>query len=227
MATRRATQDSSDSDGYLRLRDAIVHGELVPNQRLVEADISSMYSLPRGAVRSALLRLEHEGLVEREPHRGARVRQITEREAVEILQTRAVLEGLAARHAARNRTEEDAAELEEILAEQRAALEREDLLGASEINARLHARIVELSGHGTMQRLVRGLKSQTVRFQFRTILLPVCHPQSAREHGAIVAAIVAGDEDEAERAMREHIDHVAAALGATGETLPPRASALG
>jgi DNA-binding GntR family transcriptional regulator len=193
----------------------------------VEADVSSMFQLTRGAVRSALLRLEHEGLVEREPHRGARVRQISEQEAVEILQTRAVLEGLAARHAALNRTEADAAELEAILAEQRAALEREDLLGASEINARLHARIVELSGHQTMQRLVRGLKSQTVRFQFRTILLAGRPSHSAREHAAIVAAIAAGDADEAERAMRDHIDHVAAALGATTGLTPPRASALG
>jgi len=185
-----------------------------------------MFRLPRGAVRSALLRLEHEGLVEREPHRGARVRQITELEAVEILQTRAVLEGLAARHAALKRSDDDAAELETILAEQRDALEREDLLAASDVNARLHARIVELSDHHTMQRLVRGLKSQTVRFQFRTILMPGRPSQSAREHAAIVAAIVARDGDEAERAMREHIDNVAAALGAAG-LQPPRASALG
>jgi DNA-binding GntR family transcriptional regulator len=224
MAVQR---DTNDSTGYLRLREAIVRGDLAPNQRLVEADISSMFHLTRGAVRSALLRLEHEGLVEREPHRGARVRQISEQEAVEILQTRAVLEGLAARHAAWNRTEADGAELESILAEQRAALGREDLLGASEINARLHARIIELSDHQTMQRLVRGLKSQTVRFQFRTILLPGRPSHSAREHAAIVAAIVAGDADEAERAMRDHIDHVARALGATGGTAAPRASALG
>jgi DNA-binding GntR family transcriptional regulator len=218
--------DSNDSTGYLRLREAIVDGELAPNQRLVEADVSSMFRLTRGAVRSALLRLEHEGLVEREPHRGARVRNISEEEAVEILQTRAVLEGLAARHAALKRTDADAAELEEILAEHRAALEREDLLGASDVNARLHARIVELSGHATMQRLVRGLKSQTVRFRFRTIMTPGRPSQSAREHAAIVAAIVAGDPDEAERAMREHIDNVAAALGAASSE-PPRASALG
>jgi len=221
-----AKRDTNDAAGYVRLREAIVHGELAPNQRLVEADVSSMFRLTRGAVRSALLRLEHEGLVERAPHRGARVRQVSEHEAVEILQTRAVLEGLAARHAAVKRTDAEAAELETILAEQLAALEREDLLGASDVNARLHARIIELSGHETMQRLVRGLKSQTVRFQFRTILIAGRPSQSAREHGAIVAAIVAGDPDEAERAMREHVDRVAEALGAVIEP-PPRASALG
>ncbi len=224
MGTKR---DNNDSAGYLRLREAIVLGELAPNQRLVEADVSSMYRLPRGAVRSALLRLEHEGLVEREPHRGARVRHITEAEAVEILQTRAVLEGLAARHAARKRTEAEAAELEAILAEQRAALDREDLLGASDVNARLHRRIVELSDHETMQNLVLGLKSQTVRFQFRTILMPGRPSQSAREHTAIVAAIVAGQAEEAERAMREHIDNVAVALGAATGAQPPQAPALG
>jgi len=220
-------RDSNDTAGYLRLREAIVHGELAPNQRLVEADVSTMFRLPRAAVRSALLRLEHEGLVEREPHRGARVRHVSEREAVEILQTRAVLEGLAARHAAHKRSDAQASALEQILAEQRAALAREDLLGASDVNARLHATIIELSGHATMQRLVRGLNSQTVRFQFRTILLPGRPSQSLREHTAIVAAVVAGDGDGAERAMRHHLDEVATALGAAGGVEPSRARAAG
>ena len=82
---------------YDELRGAIVRGEIAPNARLVESDISSSFAMSRGAVRNALIRLEQEGLVVREPHRGARVRQVSDREAVEILQARAVLEGLAVR----------------------------------------------------------------------------------------------------------------------------------
>ena len=89
-----------DDDGYLRLRGAILRGDLSPNQRLVEADMSSAFEMPRAAVRTALVRLEHEGLIEREPHRGARVRLVTEHEAVEILEARAALEGLASSQAA-------------------------------------------------------------------------------------------------------------------------------
>src|SRR3954470_6510301 len=112
-----------DEDGYHRLRDAIVRGQLAPNQRLVEAEMSTAFSLPRAAVRTALVRLEHEGLVERERHRGARVRLVSEEEAVEILQCRAALEGVAARQAAMRITPAGAEELRSVLARQRAALD--------------------------------------------------------------------------------------------------------
>jgi DNA-binding GntR family transcriptional regulator len=203
---------SSDEEGYLRLREAIVRGELVPNQRLVEADMSSAFELPRAAVRTALLRLEHEGLIVRERNRGARVRLVSEQEAVEILQARAALEGLAASQAAVNITPEGAAELQAVLERQHAALEREDLLGASDVNAQLHAKLVELSGHATAQRLIRALNSQMVRFQFRTILIPGRPQQSLGEHRAIVDAVVAGDAERADRAMHAHLTRVAQAL---------------
>jgi len=208
----RSEVEANGDAGYLLLRDAIVRGELAPNQRLLEAEMSSLYRLPRAAVRTALVRLEQEGLVEREPYRGARVRLITEHEAVEILQARAALEGLAARHAARHCTPADADELWDVVARQRAALDQGDLVGASDVNAELHARIVELSQHTTAQRLVRMLSSQMVRFQFRTILIPGRPTHSHDEHRAIVTAVAAGDQAGAETAMRRHLDAVAQAL---------------
>jgi DNA-binding GntR family transcriptional regulator len=206
------TQQLRDEDGYYRLREAIVRGELAPNQRLIEAEMSTTFQLPRAAVRTALVRLEHEGLVERERHRGARVRLVSEEEAVEILQCRAALEGVAARRAAQKITPVGAEELRAVLERQRAALEAQDLLNASDVNALLHAKIVELSGHATAQRLIRSLNSQMVRFQFRTILIPGRPTQSHAEHTAIVDAVIAGDADKAERAMRKHLDNVAHAL---------------
>jgi DNA-binding GntR family transcriptional regulator len=211
MAPRRAPSD----DGYLRLREAIVRGRLTPNQRLVEAEMTSEFGMPRAAVRTALVRLEHEGLVEREPHRGARVRLVSEAEAVEILEARAALEGLAARQAALNLSASGASELREILERQRAALAEQDLLGASDVNAELHAKIVELSGHATAQRLIRALNSQMVRYQFRTILIPGRPAQSIEEHTAIVDALTGGQPEAAERAMRQHLDQVAKALHAS------------
>jgi DNA-binding GntR family transcriptional regulator len=206
------TQQLRDEDGYHQLREAIVRGELAPNQRLIEAEMSTAYKLPRAAVRTALVRLEHEGLVERERHRGARVRLVSEEEAVEIIQCRAALEGVAARRAAQKITPVGADELRSVLERQRAALEAQDLLNASDVNALLHAKVVELSGHATAQRLIRSLNSQMVRFQFRTILIPGRPSQSHAEHTAIVDAVIAGDADKAERAMRKHLDNVAQAL---------------
>src|ERR1700744_5555514 len=99
------------------LREAIVTGRLQPNERLVESDLARSLGVSRTLIRAALVGLEHEGLVEHERHRGARVRLVSESEAVEILETRSVLEGLAARLAAERATAEDIEELKGILAD--------------------------------------------------------------------------------------------------------------
>jgi len=123
-----------------------------------------------------------------------------------------VLEGLAARHAASNATPEDIAALNEILDEMHRRLDAGDLLAASDHNALLHGRILEISRHATATRLIATLKSQLVRFQYRTILLPGRSEHSFGEHRAIVQAIADHDPDAAERAMRTHLSHVAEAL---------------
>ena len=72
--------------------------------------------------------------------------------------------------------------------------------------------MLELSGHGTARRLIRALNSQTVRYQYRTILIPGRSKASVEEHAAIVDAVVAGDADRAEEAMRDHLFNVAQAV---------------
>ncbi len=202
----------STNSNYDALREAIVRGNIAPEARLVESDISTAFDMSRGAVRTALIRLEQEGLVVREPHRGARVRQVSDDEAVEILQARAVLEGLAVRQTAERIDDEGIARLQACLARQRELLELGDLLGASDANADLHAALLDLSGHGTALRLIRALNSQTVRYQYRTILIPGRPAGSVAEHAAIVKAVAAGNPDEAENAMRSHLFNVAQAV---------------
>jgi DNA-binding GntR family transcriptional regulator len=206
--------DNPVADPYQWLRDEIVAGRLQPNERLVETDLGERLGVGRGPIRTALLRLESEGLVERERNRGAKVRLVSEREAVEILETRAVLEGVAARYAAMKATPADARELREILAVMRQRLDSGDLLGASEQNVVLHRRVLELADHGTVRRLISALNSQIVRFQYRTILAPGRSEASFAEHTAIVDAIVAGDAVTAETEMRRHLSNVVEALSA-------------
>ena len=202
---------TSDFDA---LRDAIVRGDIAPNTRLVESDLSSTFEMSRGAVRNALIRLEQEGLVVRERHRGARVRQVSDGEAVEILQARAVLEGLAVRQTAERIDADGISRVKACLARHRELLEQGDLLGASDANAELHATLLELSGNGTARRLIRTLNAQTVRYQYRTILIPGRPARSLAEHTAIVEAVVEGRPDDAESAMRHHLLSVAQAVQA-------------
>jgi DNA-binding GntR family transcriptional regulator len=200
------------------LRAAIVAGRLLPNERLVEADLTRRLGVGRSAVRTALARLEHEGLVELEPHRGARVRLVSVPEAIEILQARAALEGLAAGRAAQNATDTDVADLRQILADMRRLLDAGDLLQASDTNAVLHRRVLEIGGHATANRLIDALRSQLVRFTYRTILVPGRSERSFAEHTAIVDAIAAKDGASAEKAMRRHLSHVEDALRSSQES---------
>jgi DNA-binding GntR family transcriptional regulator len=202
----------STNSSYDALREAIVRGDIAPEARLVEADLSTTFKMSRGAVRTALIRLEQEGLVVREPHRGARVRKVSDAEAVEILEARAVLEGLAVRRTAERIDDKGAERLQACLERHRELLELGDFLGASDANADLHGALLELSGHGTALRLIHALNSQTVRYQYRTILIPGRPAASVAEHAAIVEAAIAGDPDKAEAAMRTHLFNVAEAV---------------
>ncbi len=99
-----------------KLRMAIYHGELAPNQRLVENELAARYDTSRGAVREALLQLENEGLIIRPRNRSASVRPVTPEEAIEITEVRAVIEGLCAAKAAALATEADHEELRALAA---------------------------------------------------------------------------------------------------------------
>jgi DNA-binding GntR family transcriptional regulator len=195
-------------DAYHQLREAIVNGEFQPNERLVEIDLGRRLKTGRTSIRAALVRLEQEGLVIRELNRGARVRLVSDREAVEIEQVRIALELLVARHAAEKVTAADIEDLRVLLLEMRKRLDNGDPLGYSELNARFHQRIWEIADHGTAGKLLATLKSQSLRFQFRTILRPGRTERSLEEHRAIVEALSVRDPDTCERAMAEHLSHV-------------------
>lgn len=202
----------SDAEAYATLHREIVAGELSPGERLVEEELADRLGESRGSVRAALLRLGHEGLVVRERNRGARVRRVTVEEAIEILEARAALESLAAGYAALRRTDAEARELRGITAEMRRLHTAGELLAMSDRNAIMHRRILEISRHRVAQDVCYRLNSQTVRFQFRTVLAPGRAAKSLEEHKAIVAAIGARDRKAAETAMRRHLSHVAETL---------------
>jgi DNA-binding GntR family transcriptional regulator len=197
---------------YERLRDAIMQGTLHPNERLVEADLTGMLGSSRSAVRTALVRLEQEGVVEHERNRGAKVRVVEEAEAVEIYEARNALESFAARRAAAVATDADKHHLQHLIEEITGHLKRFDLRAASDANSRLHAAIIAVARQATVARLVASLNVHLVRYQFRTIMHPDRPERSLQEHSAIVEAIVANDEDAAESAMRLHLQNVTESL---------------
>jgi DNA-binding GntR family transcriptional regulator len=202
-------------DGEAELRTAILTGRFGPNERLVEADVAQEFGMSRTAVRTAIVRLEVEGLLRREPNKGARVRLVTDADAVQIMHARAVLEGLIARRAAERITGAQARRLRAATRTYRTVVERGDLIASADANIELHALIREIAREPVAAQLVEQLNSRITRFQFRTAVIPGRPAATADEHDAVVAAITARKPEQAERIMRNHLERVADALERT------------
>jgi len=199
------------------IREAIVRGDFVPNQRLIEADLSEQFAASRTSVRSALLELTKEGLVERLQNRGARVRAVSLDEAIEISEVRMVVEGLCAAKSAEHLTAAEAGELKAIGRSMRRAVSTGDVLGYSHLNQQLHRRVREISGQRTATTVLDRLRAQSVRHQFELAMHPGRPAVSLPEHLAIIDAVCARDADAAERAARAHLRSVIGALREVGQ----------
>jgi DNA-binding GntR family transcriptional regulator len=199
------------------LRRDILNGRFEPGDRLLEVPLAEHYDCGRAAVRSALVELTSEGLVEREANRGATVRRITIAEAIQITEARAALESLIAAHAARSATADDRAELQAIVTDMRAAVSGDRSRDYSELNARLHRRLREMSGHAIASQLVANLRNRAAHHQYRLALMPGRPSESLEQHAAIVDAVVAGDESSAATAMHDHLESVIDMLSRWGD----------
>lgn len=212
-AAVRSDDDAMDRPDLTQvIREAILDAQFAPHQRLIEADLSERYGASRASVRTALLNLAGEGLVERLPNRGARVRAITVDEAIEIVEVRIGLETLCARKAAENLTPADADGLRALRTEIEAAIGSGDLMAYSRLNQELDRRIRDLSRHGTATQLLERLRAQSARHQFRLAFHPGRATTSAPEHIAIIDAILAKDPDAAEAATRAHLSGIVEVL---------------
>ena len=206
MAGQKTLSGRGGHDDVLTaIRDAIVAGEFVPNQRLIEADLSERFGASRANVRAALLELSNEGVVERVQHRGARVRAVTLREAIEISEVRMVVEGLCAAKAAEHITDPEIAELRELGENMRRAVADGEVMTYSRLNERLHLRIRQISGQETANGVLERLRAQNVRHQYRLALQPGRPQVSLPEHLAIIDEICAHAPDAADRAARRHL----------------------
>jgi DNA-binding GntR family transcriptional regulator len=197
------------------LRSALMAGDLAPGQRLVEGELAATFDVTRASLRAALIDLTAEGLVERIPHRGARVRVVSVAEAVAITECRMMLEGLCAAKAAENATDDQIAALRELGVQLRSAVDDGEPMKYSELNHELHRTIREIAAQPVAAELLERLRGQIVRHQFRLAMRAGRMRTSLPEHLAIIDAIAGRDPAAAELAARAHLSSVITALRET------------
>ncbi|ELF1351171.1 GntR family transcriptional regulator [Vibrio cholerae] len=205
-STEKESTKSENLTEYLI--EAIIEGELAPGSKISEPELAKQFQVSRGPLREALMRVEGLGLIERIPHIGARVIQLSPIKLVELYAVREALEGMAARLAARNITEIELAGLESLLSTHSTHIDQVE--GASYFHQQgdfdFHYRIIQASRNqqligllcDELYHLLRMYRYQSPRSHSRPV-------EALEEHKFILRAIRQRDEELAEMLMRRHI----------------------
>lgn len=193
-----------------QIRGRILDGTLKPGERLVEDRLSAELGVSRVPVREALRGLSAEGLVTLLPRRGATVVEVTPETVTELVEVRALLEGLNARLAAQRHEPEIVAQLKDTLARGNEAAKAGTSAELTRLNAEFHERLAEASRNSVLSDVMRSLRERT------SIAFAINGRARAREdwveHAGILAAVIAGDAELAALLANRHVQNAAAAF---------------
>jgi len=201
----------------LRLRELIVGGDLVPGERVPELALVERLGVSRTPVRTALQRLQDEGLLDALPGGGYAVKAFSEAEIRDAIEVRGTMEGLAARLAAeRGITRSMLAQAREVLAGIDALLaapllDEAAFAGYVEHNARFHGLLAEMAGSDVVRRQVERAAAQPFASPNGFVLVRSSGPQARdvlvvaqEQHRGVIEAIENREGARAESLVREH-----------------------
>jgi DNA-binding GntR family transcriptional regulator len=192
------------------LRELIASGEIQPGERLRQSELAERVGTSQTPVREALRRLEADGLIVSRPHQGVRVAEVIPEEMAELYLIRARLEGLAVEHAVPNVTQQELKKLITLQDHLEAARASGNAKPLRKLNYDFHTRLYRLSN---LARLNKIIDSLWPLFPWDTMLaIPGRVDSSAREHRAILDAVVRVDTKAAREAMEGHIESGAEAF---------------
>ncbi|MBS7543991.1 GntR family transcriptional regulator [Ancylobacter oerskovii] len=209
MLTSLAADRDTGTRHADRLRQAleadIVTGVFKPGERLDEQRLADRFGVSRTPLREALAQLAANGLVTLQPRRGAFVVSLTFQEIVERFEMMAALEGMCGALAARRLVASD----REALLNSLEACRREAADGDSDsyyqANEVFHQIIYRAARNAFLAEQSRQLQARLQPYRRLQLRAGRRIAASFAEHERIVAAILAGDAEGAERELRDHV----------------------
>ena len=204
-------ETSSTSQIVESLTRAIVEHRLHPGTKLAEQKLADHFGVSRTLVRQALFQLSQNRLIRLEPARGAFVAAPSVEEAKQVFAVRRMLEVEMTRAFARQVSPAKLKALREHVAQEKQAVNSQDVPGRTELLGDFHVRMAELMGNEVLAELLRDLIS-------RCALITLMYQSTAaaehsnEEHADIVKALAAKDEELAVRLMNDHLLHVGEGL---------------
>jgi DNA-binding GntR family transcriptional regulator len=223
----RAVQAGASLHGEIlaRVRDHIVGGGLPEGARIPERQLCEMLGISRTPLREALKVLASEGLIDLLPHRGARVRTLSERDIHDLFDLLAGLEALAGRLACEAIADEEIAEIEALHHEMYAFYLRHDLHGYFQANQMIHGKIVEASRNAALSLTYASCTDRMRRIRYAANLARDQDRwrEAMREHEAILDALRRRAGSELSDILFLHLRHKrAAAIAHLAESLRPQ-----
>lgn len=199
---------SSSDVAYYELKQRIVEFQYEPELQLVEEQLSTEFKVSRTPLRQALYRLTLEGLLIKKSNGRIHVAPITLKEVVEVYKVREVMEGLIAKEATINMTDDKLQELEDLLLLMKLSTEQKRNEHTVMYGSQFHAVLYSLSTNQVAKRFMEQLNGQIERYRRITgIKNPAyIHTVPVQEHKELLRLIREGDPDKVEFEMRRHIN---------------------
>lgn len=197
---------SRGAKAYAAIRERILSRELEGGKAISEEELAESLGISRTPVREALLLLQSEGLIHKEPNQPFRIRIVTNREYFQSMRLRELLEGEAVRIATEKVDPEELARVENAMLE----LQRDPNVPAEKhwaADEALHDMIAAASGNDVMHKMISDLRITTRLFELSG--LPARVRPDVEEHIHIIDAIKSGDPDTARDEMKRHIKSLA------------------
>ena len=208
----RLVPNSLHDEVAATLREQIFDGTLAPGSFVDEVSLCERLSISRTPLREALKVLTAEGLLRHEPRRGCFVNEVTERDLDEIFPVIALLEGRCAYEAARNASDAELHELDELherLVRHAKARRINDYYATNHI---IHEAIIKLADNKWLAQVIGDLRKILKLARLQQLHAPGRLDQSLSEHLAVFAALKARDSEGADAAMRTHMTRQREAL---------------
>jgi len=193
---------------YKILKLKIIKGKIKPGSKLSEVEVSKELGVSRTPVREALHKLAAEGFVKKNPNQGVTVNVISLKDTLEILQIRAVLEGLATRLAVNKISIKEIKELEKILEQMISSIKNKDKNSFVKVDRQFEDLILNACGNIQLKRTYNNLNDYSYKFRIKSLNIPGRFESSLKEHLNIVEALKKRDSEQSERLARLHVDNI-------------------
>jgi len=191
---------------YDAIKAAILSGQLLPGQPLVEEQLAASLKISRTPVREALALLEHEGFIAPGGGRGLYVRALSRTEFIDLFVANEVVEPYLARRAALAATAEQLATIGEAIKRAERCVAEGNLAGFLQASRDFHRWVGVASDHVALTNFVIGNEERTDMYLLHAnkIIDPAKMEASNREHAAIFGALVQRDPEAAGRMVIFH-----------------------